>query len=125
VDFGLDHMERELAGEEHEWVKLGLVVAAKQFWEGQPLHYVALMECADLERRHCLKVRCEDGMPAELLRRARVLSGALVALTGNGTVKRLLTTSGYGFECVDDRCSPDELDIPGQWLGADPENVRI
>jgi hypothetical protein len=127
ADFGLDFAVRQLKEEKHGWIKLALVAGAKQFWSAdKPFHYVALVECANPEHRYCLKVTCEDGIPAPLVNRARVLSGALVAMTGNGTVKRLQTLSGYGFTCVDEQASPEELEIPAQWLGdGDAQNIRI
>ena len=127
ADFGLDFMARQLTHDRHGWVKLALVAAAKQSWSlDKPFHYVALVECANPEHRHCLKVSCEDGTPTPLLNRARVLSGALVAMTGNGTVKRLQTLSGYGFQCVDERASPEELEIPAEWLDdRDDQDTRI
>jgi len=127
ADFGLDFMVRKLKENQHGWTKLALVAGAKQSWSlERPFHFVALIECANPERRHCLKVACEDGTPAPLLNRARVLSGALVAMTGNGMVKRLQTLSGYGFDCVDQRASPEELEIPAEWLDdGDVRNIRI
>lgn len=126
-DFGLDHMKRQLDERPHEWVKLALVAGTKQSWAlDKPFHHVALIVCANPDHRHCLKVRCEDETPAALQNRARILSGALVVMTGNGVVKRLLTSSGYGFECVDDHASPEELDIPAEWLDdGDDQNIRI
>ncbi len=47
-------------------------------------------------------------------------------MTRNGTVTRLQTLSGYRFECLDDRASPEELEIPAEWLAAgDAQNIRI
>ena len=47
-------------------------------------------------------------------------------MTGNGTVKRLQTLSGYGFDCVDERASPEELEIPAEWLDdGRVRNIRI
>jgi hypothetical protein len=127
ADFGLDFMARHLEQEKHGWIKLALVAGAKQAWSlEKPFHYVAIIECTAPEHRHCLKVVCEAATPAPLLNRARILSGALVAMTGNGTVKRLETLSGYGFDCVDQRASPEELEIPAEWLDdGDARNIRI
>jgi hypothetical protein len=127
ADFGLDFMWRQLDEGDYGWVKLALVAGARQFWStDKPFHYVAIIECGNPEQRHCWKVSCEDGIPAPLLNRARVLSGALVAMTGNGTGKRLKTPSGYDFDCVDERASPEELEIPAVWLGdVDAQNIRI
>jgi hypothetical protein len=117
ADFGLDFVARQLKEEKHGWIKLALVAGAKQFWSAdKPFHYVALIECAVPENRHCLKVACEDGIPAQLLNRSRVFPGALVAMAGNGSVKRLQTLSGCGFTCVDERASPEKLEIPTEWL---------
>lgn len=120
-------MARKLAENQRGWIKLALVAGAKQAWSlGKPFHYVAIIECTASEHRHCLKVVCEEGTPGPLLNRARILTGALVAITGNGAVKRLETLSGYGFDCVDQRASPEELEIPAEWLGdGNAQNIRI
>jgi hypothetical protein len=105
----------------------GVGGGAKQSWSMEkPFHCVAIIECTNPEHRHSLKVICEDGTPTPLLNRARLLSGALVAMTSNGSEKRLETLSGYGFDCVDQRASPEELEIPVEWLGdGDAQNIRI
>jgi hypothetical protein len=127
ADFGLDFMARKMAQNQRGWIKLALVAGAKQAWSLEmPFHYVAIIECTNPEHRHCFKVSCEDGTPVALLNRARILSGALVAISGNGTVKRLETLSGYGFCCVDQQASPEELEIPVEWLGnGDVQKIRI
>lgn len=127
VDLGLDYLARQLATEHHDWIRLALVAGAKQAWSvSKPFHFVALIECATPEHRHCLKIVCGAETPEALLNRARVVSGTVVALTGNGEVQRLKTLSGFDFDCVDTRASPDELEIPAEWLGGgDAQYTRI
>lgn len=124
TDYGLDFLERNLAADDHLNPSLALVAGAKRLGGVRGIHIVAVLNCAEPSLHRCLKVQCESSLPESLVGRARISAGALVGICENGTVRQLATTEGYSFDCIDDHCSPEELDIPADWSG-DPLNIRI
>jgi hypothetical protein len=124
VDYGLDFLMRTLAGEAHHKISLGLVAGAKRLGGSKAVHIIAVLDCAEQRIHRCLKVQCDPSLPAELIPRAKIAAGSLVGICENGSIHRVVNTSGYAFDCVDYRCSPEELDIPADWVG-DPLHIKI
>lgn len=114
--FGLDYLRRQSAQEQDYQMSLALVAGSRRMWGRRPSIYVAVLELARPTVRHRLEVRCDETTPSELIQRAQINPGSLVGLCTNGSVRRLISLSGSGFECVDSNCPPGKLDIPAQWF---------
>lgn len=125
TDYGLDFLTRRLSEQNLEGIRLGLVAGAKRFCEDTPFYYVAVLECANTDNKLCLKVRCDPETAPSLAAKARVIPGELVAITGLGPTPNLCTLSGHCFHASTGRYSPEELDIPAEWMGDGVRDIRI
>ena len=65
-----------------------------------------------------MKLRGDGDLPAQVRQREWIRPGALVVLFKNGEVRSLRDASDTMLECIDARCSPEELGIPVEWNGS-------
>lgn len=123
--FGLDKLTEwvDEACQQHEIKPLLGVVAASKVTGGPAApQLVAVVEVSRPKQVHYLRLQLASS-PGEsrVSHGCRIAAGTLLALGMNGAIKWCYSTNTFKFDCVDERVSPDELDLPG----SGPDNVLI
>jgi hypothetical protein len=78
---------------------------------------MAVVEVSEIMERHCLRLRVSGNLEQGLVTRgSRIEAGTLLALGRNGSLKWCYSTNTFEFDCMDDKVSPAELDIPHTWI---------
>lgn len=121
-DFGFDWLFKEamaVVGAAKSRLKpvLAVVAASRGTGGAGAPQFVALVEVTEAMQRRCLRVQLSGVLEAgRVVRGSRIEAGTLMALGIDDSIRWCCSVNTFAFDCLDEKASPAELEIPPEWI---------